>query len=136
MWVVNLVNLLLILATTHTKETAIRRAMGASRRHVVNQVMVEILLLTVLGGLLGLIMGASGIRLLEVLGADRLPLGTRIAFDGRLAATGLAGAVVLGVVIGAPIAWFNLRSHLEHALRSESRTGTVSRATQRVREGF
>ncbi|HEX6216678.1 MAG TPA: ABC transporter permease [Vicinamibacterales bacterium] len=136
MGAVNLVNLLLIRASSHMKDMAIRRSMGASRRHVVGHVLVETLLLTGLGGLLGLVVGASGIRLLEVLGADRLPLGARIAFDGRLAATGLAGAVVLGVVIGAPIAWFNLRSHLEHALRSESRTGTVSRATQRVREGF
>ena len=136
MGAVNLVNLLLIRASSHMKDMAIRRSMGASRRHVVSHVLVETLLLTGLGGLLGLVVGASGIRLLEVLGADRLPLGARIAFDGRLAATGLAGAVVLGVVIGAPIAWFNLRSHLEHALRSESRTGTVSRATQRVREGF
>jgi predicted permease len=86
--------------------------------------------------LLGLVVGAAGIRLFEVLGADRLPLGSRIAFDARLAATGLAGAVVLGVVIAVPIAWFNLRSHLESALRSESRTGTVSRAAQRLRQGF
>ena len=132
----NLVNLLLIRASSHMKDMAIRRSMGASRRHVVSHVMVETLLLTALGGLLGLVVGASGIRLLEVLGADRLPLGARIAFDGRLAATGLAGAVVLGVVIAVPIAWFNLRSHLENALRSESRSGTVSRAAQRLRQGF
>ena len=110
--------------------------MGASRRHVVNQVMVETLLLTVLGGLFGLVVGAAGMRLLEVLGADRLPLGAHIAFDGRLAAIGLAGAVLLGVAIAVPIAWFNLRSHPEHALRSESRSGTVSRAAQRLRQGF
>ena len=35
-----------------------------------------------------------------------------------------------------PIAWFNLHSHLESALRSESRTGTVSRGAQRLRQGF
>ncbi len=134
--VVNLVNLLLIRANGHMKDMAIRQSMGASRRHVVNQVMVETLLLTVLGGLLGLAVGAAGIRLLEVLGADRLPLGAHIAFDGRLAAIGLAGAVLLGVVIGMPIAWFNLRSHPENALRSGSRTGTVSRAAQRLRHGF
>ena len=136
MGVVNLVNLLLIRASGRMKDMAIRRSMGASRRHVVSHVMVETLLLTALGGLLGLVVGASGIRLLEVLGADRLPLGARIAFDGRLAAIGLAGAVLLGVVIAVPIAWFNLRSHLENALRSESRTGTVSRAAQRLRQGF
>lgn len=133
---VNLVNLLLIRASGHVKEMAIRRSMGASRRHVVSHVMVETLLLTTLGGLLGLGVGASGIRLLDVLGADRLPLGAHIAFDGRLAAIGLAGAVLLGVVIAVPITWFNLRSHLENALRSESRTGTVSRSAQRLRHGF
>ncbi len=132
----NLVNLLLIRASGRTKEMAVRRAIGASRRHVVIQVMVETLLLTALGGVLGLMVGASGIRLLEVLGADRLPLGAHIAFDRRLAAIGLAGAVLLGAVIAGPIAWFNLRSHLEHALRSESRTGTVSRTAQRLRHGF
>src|SRR5947199_7305550 len=133
---VNLVNLLLILTSGRAKEMAIRRSMGASRRHVVSQVMVETVLLTVIGGLLGLALGAWGIRLLEVLGADRLPLGAHIAFDGWLASIGLAGAVVLGAVIAVPIAWFNLSTHLAHALQSESRTDTISRAAQRLRHGF
>ncbi|MDQ3135782.1 MAG: ABC transporter permease [Acidobacteriota bacterium] len=133
---VNLVNLLLIRASGRAKEMAIRQSMGASRRHVVNQVMVETVLLTLAGGLLGLVVGAWGIRLLEVLGADRLPLGAHIAFDGWLASIGLVGAVVLGIVIAVPISWFNLSSHLAHALQSESRTGTISRAAQRLRHGF
>jgi predicted permease len=133
---VNLVNLLLIRASDRAKEMAIRQSMGASRRHVVAQVMTETILLTLVGGVLGLAVGAWGIRLLEVLGADRLPLGAQIAFDGWLASIGLLGAVVLGVVIAGPIAWFNLNSHLANALQSESRTGTVSRAAQRLRHGF
>lgn len=133
---VNLVNLLLIRASGHLKEMAIRRSMGASRRHVVTHVMIETLLLAALGGLLGLAVAAVGIRLLDVLGADRLPLGLRIAFDGRLAAFGLAAAVGFGVVIALPIAWFNLRSPLDNALRLESRTGTAGRAAQRLRQGF
>src|SRR5256886_650173 len=133
---VNLVNLLLIRASGRAKEMAIRQSMGASRRHVVTQVMTETVLLTLVGGLLGLVVGAWGIRLLEVLGADRLPLGAHIVFDGWLASLGLAGAVVLGIVIAVPIAWFNLSTHLAHALQSESRTGTISRAAQRLRHGF
>jgi predicted permease len=133
---VNLVNLLLIRASGRAKEMAIRQSMGASRRHVVNQVMAETVLLTLVGGLLGLVVGAWGIRLLEVLGADRLPLGAHIAFDGWLASIGLASAIVLGVVIAVPIAWFNLSSRLANALQSESHTGTVSRAAQRLRHGF
>src|SRR5437660_4399241 len=133
---VNLVNLLLIRASGRGKEMAIRRSMGASRAHVVRQVMIETVLLTFVGGLLGLAVGAWGIRLLEVLGANRLPLGAHIAFDGWLASIGLVGSVVLGVVIAMPIAWFNLRSQLANALQSESRTGTISRAAQRLRHGF
>ena len=133
---VNLVNLLLIRASGRVKEMAIRRSMGASRLHVVRQVMIETVLLTFAGGLLGLVVGAWGIRLLEVLGADRLPLGAHIAFDGWLALIGLAGAIVLGIGIALPIAWFNLSSHLAHALQSESRTGTINRAAQRLRHGF
>ncbi|HEY1894542.1 MAG TPA: ABC transporter permease, partial [Chthoniobacterales bacterium] len=133
---VNLVNLLLIRASGRAKEMAIRRSMGASRAHVVTQVMTETVLLTVVGGLLGLVLGAWGIRLLEILGADRLPLGAHIAFDGWLALIGLVGAVVLGIVIAVPVAWFNLSSHLAHALQSESRTRTVSCAAQRLRHGF
>src|SRR5437867_5827583 len=133
---VNLVNLLLIRASGRAKEMAIRQSMGASRRHVVSQVMVETVLLTVVGGLLGVIVGSWGLRLLEVLGADRLPLGAHISFDGWLALIGLVGAILLGVAIAVPIAWFNLSSHLANALQSESRTGTVSRAAQRLRHGF
>jgi predicted permease len=133
---VNLMNLLLIRASGRAKEMAIRQSMGAGRRHVVTQVMTETVLLTLVGGLLGLVLGAWGIRLLEVLGADRLPLGAQIAFDGWLASIGLVGAILLGVVIAVPIAWFNLSSHLANALQSESRTGTISRAAQRLRHGF
>ena len=133
---VNLVNLLLIRASGRAKEMAIRQSMGASRQHVVRQVLTETVLLTAVGGLLGVVAGAWGTQLLQVLGANRLPLGAHIVFDGWLAAIGMIGAVLLGVVIAAPIAWFNLGSHLANALQSESRSGTISRATQRLRHGF
>ncbi len=133
---VNLVNLLLIRASGRAKEMAIRQSMGASRLHVVRQVLTETVLLTAVGGLLGVVVGAWGTQLLQVLGANRLPLGAHIAFDGWLASIGLGGAVILGIVIAVPIAWFNLSSHLANALQSESRTGTISRAAQRLRHGF
>ncbi|MCA1659903.1 MAG: ADOP family duplicated permease, partial [Verrucomicrobiaceae bacterium] len=133
---VNLINLLLIRASSRTKEMAIRQSMGASRAHIVRQVLTETVLLTAAGGLLGVLVGGWGTELLQVLGAHRLPLGAQIAFDGWLAFVGLIGAVILGVVIAVPIAWFNLGSHLANALQSESRTGTVSRAAQRLRHGF
>ncbi len=133
---VNLVNLLLIRANGRLKELAVRQALGAGRGYIVSETLVETTLLTLAGGILGLAVGAGGIHLLRVLGADRLPLGTRIAFDARLALAGLAAAIVLGIVLAAPIAWFNLRRHLGNALQSESRGGTSSRAAQILRHGF
>src|SRR5256885_9107611 len=133
---VNLVNLLLIRASGRAKEMAIRQSMGAGRRHVVTQVLTETVALTFVGGVLGVMVGAWGIHLLEILGANRLPLGAHIGFDGWLSSLGLVGSIVLGILIAAPIAWFNLRSHLANALQSESRTGTASRAAQSLRHGF
>src|SRR5438876_1384021 len=71
---VNLVNLLLIRASGRAKEMEIRQSMGASRRHVVSQAMVETVLLAFFAGVLGLPVGAWPIPLSGILGAARLPL--------------------------------------------------------------
>jgi predicted permease len=133
---VNLVNLLLVRASGRVKELAVRQALGASRGYVVSEVVVETTLLTLGGGLLGLAVGAGGIHLLRVLGADHLPLGSRIALDVRLALVSVAVAIVLGIVFAVPVAWFNLRRHLGNALQSESRGGTSGHTTQFLRHSF
>lgn len=133
---VNLVNLLLVRANGRVKELAVRQALGASRAHIASEVLLETTMLTFLGGLFGLAVGAAGIRLLRALGTDRLPLGSRIAFDARLAFAAIAAAIVMGFVFAAPVAWFNLRRQLGDALQSESRRGTSGRAAQFLRHGF
>ncbi len=133
---VNLANLLLIRANGRTKEMAVRQALGASRRHVLSEVLVEIGLLTLVGSLLGLGLGAGGIQLLEKLGADRLPLGAHIAFDARVGVAALIAAAVIAILLAIPMAWFNLRGHLTNRLQTETRGGTSSRTVQRLRYGF
>jgi putative ABC transport system permease protein len=133
---VNVANLLLIRASGRVKEFAVRQALGASRRHVVREVVTETTLLTLIGGVLGLAVGAAGIRLLGVLGAEHLPLGAHIVFDARVAMVALGGAIVLGLAIAVPIAWYSLRAHSASALHSESRGATASRAVRRLRHGF
>jgi predicted permease len=133
---VNLVNLLLIRASGRAKELAVRRAIGASRRHVVSEAMVETILLTVAGGLLGLGVGAIGIRLLGVMGAEHLPLGAHIAFDARSALVALVAAIAIGAAMAIPVAWYSLRDAATNALQAESRTSTASLAAQRMRHGF
>jgi ABC-type antimicrobial peptide transport system permease subunit len=98
---VNVANLLLIRASSRGRELAIRQAIGASPRHVVSLVLVESAPLTFIGGILGVAIGAAGMRLLNVLGAARLPLGSHIVFDAPLALVALAAAIVLGIAIGA-----------------------------------
>jgi predicted permease len=134
--IVNLGNLLLIRASSRAKELAVRQALGASRRHIVSEVLVETTLLTLMGGLLGLGVAAGGIRLLSAFGADRLPLGSQIAFDGRLPLVAVAAAVVMGMVLAAPIAWLNLRRPLGDALQLEGRSGTSGHAMQALRHSF
>jgi len=133
---VNVANLLLIRAGDRLKEFAVRQALGASRPQVIREVVTETTVLTLLGGLLGLAVGAAGIRLLGVLGAEHLPLGARIVFDARVALAALAGAVVLGLAIAAPIAWYSLRTHATGALHEGGRGGTAGRAATRLRHGF
>ena len=133
---VNLVNLLLIRANARSKELAVRQALGASRRFIVTEAMVETTLLTLTGGLLGLAVGAGGIRLVAALGAARLPFGAHIAFDARLAMVALIAAIVLGFVLAAPIAWFNLRFQPADGLQSEPRGVTAGRAAQALRHSF
>ena len=133
---VNLVNLLLIRTSGRAKELAVRQALGAGAGHIAGEVALETLLLTLAGGLLGLGIGAVGIRLLAVLGTDRLPLGADIVFDARLALISLGGSVLLGLALALPIIWFSLHARLASVLHTESRGGTVSRAAHRVRHGF
>ncbi len=133
---VNLGNLLLIRAGGRAKELAVRQALGASTKHVLSEVLVETTLLTIAGGLLGLIVADAGIHLLSALGGDRLPLGSEIVFNPRLALVALAAAVVMGLLLAIPMAWLNLRHPLGYALQSEGRSGTSARTTQSLRHSF
>jgi len=133
---VNLVNLLLVRASGRTKELAVRQALGAGRRHIARDVLLETTLLGLIGGLLGLGVGALGIRLLALLGTDRLPLGADVVLDGRVAAAALAISIIVGVVLAFPIIAFALHGRLALVLQAESRGGTVSRTVQRVRHIF
>ncbi len=133
---VNLGNLFLVRTGSRAKEHAVRQALGASRKHITSEVLVETTLLTLGGGLLGLAVAAGGIHLLSVLGAESMPLGSRIVFDGRLAIVALTAAITLGMLLAVPIAWLNLRRPLADALQSEGRSGTSARTTQSLRQSF
>lgn len=132
----NLVNLLLIRATARARESAVRQAIGAGQGRLVFEAIVETTVLTFAGGILGLLVGALGTRLLAVVGTDRLPLGSSVAFDARVAAFALVAALVVGVAMGIPVAWSSTRQRLAGAMQMESRGATANRTAQRLRHLF
>ena len=114
----NVANLLLARAVARRGQTAVRLAMGASRRQIVTQALVESILLAVAGGIAGLVVAVGAARLLLALafaGATFLPIDTRPAPMVLAFAFGLA--LLTGIVFGAAPAWFATRTDPIDALR-------------------
>jgi len=132
----NVTNLLLIRASGRAKDVAIRQALGARRRHIAMEIVVETTSLVLGGGILGLLFASLGVKLLRLLGSEQLPLGTAITLNAHLAALSLALATILGLVLAVPMIWHNLHTKIVANLQSESRSGTTNRKTQRMRHVF
>jgi predicted permease len=133
---VNLANLILIRTSGRAKELAVRQALGAGRHHMVLDVLIETGLLACIGGLGGIFLGTAGINFLRVLGTDKLPLGTTIAFNGRVAAAALVIGVAAALLLAIPALWLNLHARLASSLQGEFLGNSASRGVQRLRHGF
>ena len=96
----NLANLLLARTAGRRSELALRTALGARRRDLVRQLLVETGVLAVAGGLLGLGLAYGGVRLLLAVGPSRLPRSAEVAVDWPVFAFGLALAIAAGLGIG------------------------------------
>jgi putative ABC transport system permease protein len=133
--VVNITNLVLVRSSTRMKELATRHALGASLGTLTRQLTTETVLLTIVGGVLGLLVGYCGLAMLTTLGAN-MPRGTEIRMDAAVVAFTLALALAVGVLVSlVPV--FNLRqANLSQAFREETRSGTSGRATRLLRRGL
>ncbi|MBI3679112.1 MAG: ABC transporter permease [Acidobacteria bacterium] len=96
----NVANLLLARASVRSREMALRTALGASRGRIVRQLLTESVVLSLIGGVLGLALGAAGVRALLALSPGNIP---RIGPDGSavmLDWTGLAFTLSLSAATG------------------------------------
>ena len=119
----NVANLLLARAVARRGQTALRLAIGASRRQIVTQALVESVLLAIVGGVVGLAVAMGTARLLLALafaGTTFLPIDTRPAPLVLAFASGLA--LLTGILFGAVPAWFATRTDPMDALRGAGRS--------------
>ena len=97
----NVANLMLARLLKRERELAIRSALGAGRRQLMAQSMVEATLLTMTGGLLGLAFAYGGLDMLRTFVGRFTPRAAEVTIDGRVLVFTLAVALLTGLALGA-----------------------------------
>jgi putative ABC transport system permease protein len=110
---IGIMNIMLATVAERTREVGIRRALGATRRDVAAQFLVEASLLTAAGGALGAVLGVAGSFLIEGLA------GWPTALSASMLLVALVVAVAVGVGFGLYPAWEAARLEPMEALRYE-----------------
>jgi len=129
----NVANLALVRASTRRRDIAVRAALGASHRRLIRQLLTESVILSVLGGILGLFVGLAGIRAilglypgnpllgrLDVIGVFPRIGGKGSAFDWRVMAFTFLLSLFTGVLFGMIPAFQASRLDLTTALKEGS----------------
>jgi predicted permease len=130
---VNITNLVLIRSSSRMRELATRHALGASLPRLMWDLMTETVLLTVVGGVLGLAIGYLSLKALGGVGLDALPRANEVAIGPQVVAFTFALVLAIGVVVGlAPVARLT-GLNLAQAFRDEGRSGTAGHGARVVR---
>jgi putative ABC transport system permease protein len=123
----NIANMLLARATVRAREMAIRRAIGAGRGRIVQQLLTESVLLAVLGGAIGLLLARWGTSSLILAYPDLLPRSSDIAVDATAIAFTAGLSLLTTVLFGLAPAFASSRSRVTESLKEGGRSGSGGR---------
>lgn len=132
----NVANLLLARFAGRRKEIAVRFALGASRRHVIRQLLAESALVALGGGALGLLLAHWGLDAFVKLGREFIPRSAEITLDPRALVFTFSVALLTGLVMGLFPALQAARHDANDALKESSRGSTGGGAQGRMRNGL
>jgi putative ABC transport system permease protein len=124
----NTASLTLVRALNRQREFAVRAAIGASRWQIIRQVLIESLLLSVLGSIVGLFFAQWGIAILVTLDPDAY-VRWNLGIDVRVLAAVAASSLVVGVVVGLFPAFQSSRIDIRSRLLEEGRQSASHRVT-------
>ncbi len=127
---VNVANLLLVRSNARQSEMAIRTSLGASRLTIARQFLLESLVLTTTGAILGIGVAWGALRVTNFYLARMLPQSLPAALDWRVLGFAIGLSLIAGLIIGLVPVIHTLRTNLAAVIQSSSRGASSSRGVR------